>query len=145
MSEKQTKPKLTFTRDLNKITFLNQEAFQVMQEALENPSVLDEVEFELDDDFNDFFKEATGEEPNANNVREYLKNELIESEKTYEKLKEKNESVAVNLLNSDGNYQLLDSDRLDKKADAEVLWDEEAGTAFLNSLYRAAEKKEKGS
>ncbi len=49
MSEKQTKPKLTFTRDLNKITFLNQEAFQVMQEALENPSVLDEVEFELDD------------------------------------------------------------------------------------------------
>ena len=145
MSEKQTKPKLTFTRDLNKITFLNQEAFQVMQEALENPSVLDEVEFELDDDFNDFFKEATGEEPNANNVREYLKNELIESEKTYEKLKEKNESVAVNLLNSDGNYQLLDSDRLDKKADAEVLWDEEAGMAFLNSLYRAAEKKEKGS
>ena len=145
MSEKQTKPKLTFTRDLNKITFLNQEAFQVMQEALENPSVLDEVEFELDDDFNDFFKEATGEEPNANNVREYLKNELIESEKTYKKLKEKNESVAVKLLNSDGNYQLLDSDRLDKKADAEVLWDEEAGTAFLNSLYRAAEKKEKGS
>ena len=145
MSEKQTKPKLTFTRDFNKITFLNQEAFQVMQEALENPSVLDEVEFELDDDFNDFFKEATGEEPNANNVREYLKNELIESEKTYKKLKEKNESVAVNLLNSDGNYQLLDSDRLDKKADAEVLWDEEAGTAFLNSLYRSAEKKEKGS
>ena len=74
-----------------------------------------------------------------------MKNELIESEKTYKKLKEKNESVAVNLLNSDGNYQLLDSDRLDKKADAEVLWDEEAGTAFLNSLYRAAEKKEKGS
>ena len=112
-----------------------------MELALENPAVLDEATFELDSDFHDFFKEATNEKASVDNVRKYLKNELIKCEETYEYLKEKNEAVAVNLLNGDGNYQILDSDKLNKKADVEKILDPEAGHAFLDSLYRAGKEK----
>lgn len=133
------KPKITFCRELNKITFLNYAAFDLLHAALENPAVLDETEIEVTEDFKQFFKEATGDEVTPNRLSYYLKKELLECDKAYDKIKENNESVAVNILNSDNSYQIIDSARLEEKRDLDQAWDEDAGKYFWGSLFKKDE------
>jgi len=53
-------PKMSYNETIGRPVFLNKEAFYVCLSGATDPSIFSDVEFEIDESFESFFKESTG-------------------------------------------------------------------------------------
>ena len=54
-------PKMSYNEILGRPVFLNREAFYVCLSGLHDPSIFEKVEFDLDSNFKNYYKKATGD------------------------------------------------------------------------------------
>ena len=81
-------PKMSYNETLGRPVFMNAEAFYVCLSGVSDRSIFNDVEFELDENFEKFYKEQTGEETaNPQLVSQFIGDMVAGAKTNYQSLK----------------------------------------------------------
>jgi hypothetical protein len=116
-------PKMSFNETLGRPVFLNKEAFYVCLSGASDPSIFSDVEFEIDESFENFFKESTGyTSTNSTLVSQFICGMVNEADSYYQNF-EPDEGVDVFTVPPDNpttenqtDIQWVNTESMDKAA-----------------------------
>ena len=116
----KTAPEFGFSRTLNKIIFKNREAFYLCVIATENPTVLDGVPINCDDEFKSHLCKELKIEPadlKYNDIKLYIQKNIVEAMQVLDQI-EKHESYKMFIVNPNDPNNVNDMYHIKSKANS---------------------------
>ena len=114
-------PKMSYNAAIGRPVFLNKEAFYVCLSGSSDPEIFNQVQFEIDESFESFFKESTGEtEAKPELVSQFINGMVNSANENYQTFKE-DEGVDVFTVpptnpntDNDDDIRWLNTESMDK-------------------------------
>ena len=123
-------PKMSYNETLGRPVFVNREAFYICLSGLGDPTVFEQVEFELDEHFEKHYKNRTGrDEIDPKAVSQYIGNLVDESNNDYKNIPKEDEGV---------NAFLVPKENPNATEDDEIRW---FNTQKLEKIKQKHEKR----